>query len=528
MTELGSVSVKLDADTGDFEKGMKSAEDALKSTAKVAAAAFAGLSVAIGVSVAAASKQIEAELQLSSAFKATGKEINTDKLKDLASELQKVTTFGDETTIAAMAMFARFGAGEETISALTPRIQDFSTAMSMDLKTATLLVGKAFTGQTGTLSRYGIVLSDTEKKTLTLGNEQQKMAILAKILDSRFKGSAQIMAQTASGALKQLKNAMGDVVEQIGFLFDAPLSALFRAVTSVVSKLGDAFKGLSDTAKKWIGTSVLVVTAITGITAAVSGLTLVLPVLKASFLAVGKTIWASLAPVLPIFAAIAAAVAMNILLVGAMRKAWDSNLGGIQEKVTWWKNEFTKSFELIGDAAKWLIGAFVKGWKFAVDAGVGAWNAILTAVEKVVDGTLRGIEKIANALADTAFGEMLGLGKVNLGRLNLGVIKGVGGADEAMARLEEIFDAVVDFHKDAAGTTAGIIGETWGAGVDTLKDLLASLGISFDDLKKKIDDTGGAVSDIPEIAKPDTIGELVGGFDGVTEAAKVLGPGKWK
>lgn len=179
--------------------------------------------------------QQEAEMKLANALKTTGNNTKavTDDLKQYASELQSVTTYGDETILSMQAMFATFKMTPAEIKRATVATLDMASAMKMDLKAAALLVGKAFAGEMGTLSRYGISLDEIKKK----GGDFN--AVL-EVLNARFEGTAKVVAGTVTGKMEQLANTWGDVKEQIGETivksgaFDNLLAALKSGMKSIV------------------------------------------------------------------------------------------------------------------------------------------------------------------------------------------------------------------------------------------------------------------------------------------------------
>jgi len=90
--------------------------------------------------------QEKAERRLESVVRATGGAAgwSSDQMKQYAAELQKVTTFGDETTISAMAVIATFKEikGKEFARA-TELAMDLSTVMGTDLKSSSMQLAKA-------------------------------------------------------------------------------------------------------------------------------------------------------------------------------------------------------------------------------------------------------------------------------------------------------------------------------------------------------------------------------------------------
>ncbi|MHC4406553.1 MAG: hypothetical protein ACYTG0_43565, partial [Planctomycetota bacterium] len=79
-------------------------------------------------------------------LKATGGAagFSAGELNKFAGELQKVTTFGDETTIQMMAVLATFKQISGPVFKDTVRvIQDMSVVLGQDMRSAAIQVGKA-------------------------------------------------------------------------------------------------------------------------------------------------------------------------------------------------------------------------------------------------------------------------------------------------------------------------------------------------------------------------------------------------
>jgi hypothetical protein len=79
---------------------------------------------------------------------------------------------------------------------------DLAAAKKIDLSTAATLVGKAMVGETGTLSRYGIVIKDTDNALEVLGE--------------RFRGRAANDLNTHAGRVAQLSDTWTNFKEKLG------------------------------------------------------------------------------------------------------------------------------------------------------------------------------------------------------------------------------------------------------------------------------------------------------------------------
>lgn len=215
-----------------------------------AAASITGL-IAIGKDLVSNFQQQEAALaSLKAAMLATGEysDAAINSFSALASELQKVTTYGDETTISAIAMIRQLTTlDNDTIKSLIPRVQDFASAMGMDLNQAALLIAKSIGTDTNALSRYGITLKEG-------ATEQEKLSQITETLTNRFDGMAVAMGQTSLGEMQKMKNALGDLKEIGGeaiadFLlpFVKGLADFATTTAETVAALRTLSKELTDT-----------------------------------------------------------------------------------------------------------------------------------------------------------------------------------------------------------------------------------------------------------------------------------------
>lgn len=175
------------------------------------AAALAAANRVFGAALKANAVQVRAVNSLNLALANQGNllEGTSARLQEYASALQTTTAFGDEEIIAAQALLASFGQNEEQIKQTTVAVLDFAAAAGTDLTAAVNLVGKAFVGETGSLSRYGIIVDKNIPKT------QKFDAVLAQ-LTTRFGGAAAAQTEDFAGQLQQVSNAVGDLQEKMG------------------------------------------------------------------------------------------------------------------------------------------------------------------------------------------------------------------------------------------------------------------------------------------------------------------------
>ena len=111
------------------------------------------------------------------------------------------------------------------------------------------MLGKVMNGQTEALSRYGYKFDDAQKYILQFGDESERAAVLAEVVEQSVAGMNEALAQTPSGAIAQAKNEIDGMKAAIGKTvsgFMPLISAFSDLALSVlaVAKLTKAIKSL--------------------------------------------------------------------------------------------------------------------------------------------------------------------------------------------------------------------------------------------------------------------------------------------
>jgi hypothetical protein len=131
-------------------------------------------------------------------------------MQKFASALQRVTVVGDEMIVCGMSQIAMLGKlSGEGLKRATVAALDLSAAIGIDFQTASMLMARAASGNTSSLSRYGLAIETT-------GDKQKDFENLLKMTETRMGGAASIATDSFTGKVTQLKNAWGDAVEQLG------------------------------------------------------------------------------------------------------------------------------------------------------------------------------------------------------------------------------------------------------------------------------------------------------------------------
>jgi phage-related protein len=223
MTDY-NIKAEITADSSGFESGIKKAEKAGKSLSKTLATvglALNGLTATfklISGAVSTVTKgmkectdafkvQLNAEKALDTAVKNSplmnGK--SAENLKKFASDMQKITNYGDEQLLPLITQLTTAGRTEQEAMQIVKTATDIAAGGTMSLDSAITQLNATMNGNIGRLGVQNKELKDLSKSQLEAGKAVE-------ILGEKYKG----MAQSSIDPSKQLNNLMGDLKETIG------------------------------------------------------------------------------------------------------------------------------------------------------------------------------------------------------------------------------------------------------------------------------------------------------------------------
>lgn len=277
---IADLLIKIGADSYEFQQRTKQVEKSLEGLQKKMTSVGKTLSktltlplVALGTaSVMAADTQVQAETRLLTALK--GREDIQRRLMAQAAELQSRSTFGDEEVIAQQAYLASLGMTERQINDVIEASAQLSTATGMTLESAVKNLAKTYGGLTGELGE-----SIPALKSLTA--EQLKSGEAVKYILENYQGYAEAAAQSGTGSMRQLKNQLGDLAEQLGMI----LMPALQKIVNWISNLATWFQNLSPTTQKVIVVIASLAAAIGPVLTVGGKLLAMLPLIKAAFTA---------------------------------------------------------------------------------------------------------------------------------------------------------------------------------------------------------------------------------------------------
>ena len=152
--EISQNSKRVDKALGKLDKTTRKTKGSVKALGASLAKVGLGLgiaSIALKKVLAAQSLQIKSINSLNLALANQGNLLpgTSQRLQEYASELQGITTFGDEVILQNQALLASFGMNENQLKTTTKAALDFAAATGSDLKAAVNLLGKALRRRDG-------------------------------------------------------------------------------------------------------------------------------------------------------------------------------------------------------------------------------------------------------------------------------------------------------------------------------------------------------------------------------------------
>ena len=260
LTEELKVFVTAEVDKAirglkDVDKQTKVAESSFKVLGKTISAAFVAREIVrfSRESVAAWETQKQVVEVLNATLQATGATAWTSsrQLQEMASSLQQITNYGDETIIQMQSVLLGFkNIKGDTFEDATKAILDMATVMKMDLSSAAQAVGKALDDPINgitSLQRQGFRFSEAQKDVIQALIDTGDMAGAQKIILDELNTTYGGAAEAAATASTQIKNAWGDLKEVVGaFLTGFLDNEAGKKVVAVIQWIGDAFATFHD------------------------------------------------------------------------------------------------------------------------------------------------------------------------------------------------------------------------------------------------------------------------------------------
>ena len=394
---IGFLNFKFGADLGGFDRAMKKAEKNLKrfgkNIQKTGRNLTTGLTlpiVALGAaSVKAFDQQQKAIAQVEAGLKSTAQVagFTSEELQKMAADLQKTSLFGDEEILKnATAQLLTFTniTGEQFEK--TQKIAlDLATRLDGDLKSASIMLGKALNdpvANLSALSRAGIQFSADQKQLVNslveTGNIAEAQTIILEELEKQYGGSAEAARKAGLGPVQALQNTLSDLSEQIG----ERLLPVITKFTEFIVALMQKFDNLSPKTKDFVVAIGLMVAGIGPLLILIGQMSLGVVALSGAFRTLTTTMKKN--PIGLVAVAVSTAVA-----------AWMS-YNEIVKATTRSQNDFNGVAESTDDAVKRIT-------KSVTGMGKDAFQTQIEEIEDLIK-TIKGFE-----IKETQFTKGVGL-----------------------------------------------------------------------------------------------------------------------
>lgn len=237
MLKIGEIYGELTLRAKQYQKELGNQERLTKKFAKGirnvflgVTAAFAGITYAVAritkSLITAYSQQEVAERKLEAALLATkgAAGLSIDELKAMAMELRELTAIDDDVIIGAQGIMLTFTKiSRDVFPAAIEAAMNMSVMFGQDLQQSVIQLGTALNDPirgVGRLRRIGISFTEEQKKMIDgfvkandiIGAQR----VILDELEVEIGGVARSISTTTEGAIKQFRNALEDIREELG------------------------------------------------------------------------------------------------------------------------------------------------------------------------------------------------------------------------------------------------------------------------------------------------------------------------
>ncbi len=386
---IGFLNFKFGADLGGFDRAMKKAQKNLKrfgkDIQKTGKTLTTNLTLPIlgfaAASIKAFDEQQKAIAQVEAGIKSTGMAagLTSEELQTMAADLQKISLFGDEqilSDVTAQLLTFTGIAGEEFERAQLAAL-NLSTKLQVDLKNASIMLGKALNdpvGQLNALSRNGVRFTDVQKdmiKTMVeAGDVAGAQNLILDELAVQFGGSAEAARKAGLGGVEGLKNQFMDLTEQIGQRLLPVVTKFAQFLVGLLEKFDKLDEGTKDN----IVTFGLIVAAIGPILIMVGKLSVGLAATSQAFAKLNLIMRAN--PIGVVITVIAALIGYLVYLYNTNQNVRASIKGLFAAAKVYFKGIADLAMGYFGGLGKLIIGVFT----FDIDKIMEGFNQSKDAI----------------------------------------------------------------------------------------------------------------------------------------------------
>lgn len=138
-----------------------------------------------------------------------GLQADFEKLIALSEELQSKSIFSDDDIQKIQTAALQYGFTADEVQNLTGVVADFASGTGQDLQAALSAIILGTEGSERALKQYGIQVDSQATRS-------QNYASIVDQLNAKFKGQAEILANTSEGSIAKLRNSFDNLKESVG------------------------------------------------------------------------------------------------------------------------------------------------------------------------------------------------------------------------------------------------------------------------------------------------------------------------
>lgn len=239
-------------------------KESMKKAAKYTAIGFGALTAATGVflkqSIDAAKEKLKADKLLEANLKRTNN-YSIDKinsLKDEAGALQDLGVIGDDVIVAGAGQLAMYKLSHDQIKKTMPVLGDMIAkekgfnATQEDSIAMADAIGKAVSGKTKGLLKYGVELTAAEEKVFKTMKAEKRLDFIVKKVNKSIGGTNKALRETDEGKIVSAQGAFGDMQAEVGKKLMPYLGKLAEWFHSKIPGIQDLILGTADKVEQLI------------------------------------------------------------------------------------------------------------------------------------------------------------------------------------------------------------------------------------------------------------------------------------
>lgn len=257
MTIAGTLEIQMLANLARLQKDMQDAKATVSKTVSDVnrmlgsigvGISFAGVAAGFAAMMRASEEAAISQRKLDAIIRATGNTsgYTADQLSRLADVLARTSSFDDEAFREATATLLRFGnIGGENLEKVLKLSADYAALTGGDLVSAAEKMGRALSNPAEGLSKlerhFGSLAPEVEaaiKQQAKMGDSSGALSLAIEALQKKIGGADEGMNAGLTGAIKQLRKAISELMETLGAIFAN------QAVLATINAVSAALRGM--------------------------------------------------------------------------------------------------------------------------------------------------------------------------------------------------------------------------------------------------------------------------------------------